>query len=107
MGAINSYPQYRTYFGFSLNEGTPATGIVYAIYTIGNLAGSFFAGPASDFKGRKWGMFMGCIIIMLGTCVQGAHCLFASTSYPHAHQIQQPAQVSKASWAAASSSASA
>jgi sugar porter (SP) family MFS transporter len=73
MGAINSYPQYRTYFGFSLNEGTPATGIVYAIYTIGNLAGSFFAGPASDIKGRKWGMFMGCIIIMLGTCVQGAH----------------------------------
>ncbi|KAF2681349.1 MFS lactose permease-like protein [Lentithecium fluviatile CBS 122367] len=70
MGAINSYPQYRTYFGFSLNEGTPSTGIVYAIYTIGNLAGSFFAGPATDFKGRKWGMFIGCIIIVIGTCVQ-------------------------------------
>jgi MFS family permease len=70
MGAINEYEQYRTYFGFDLNVGTPATGIVYAIYTIGNLVGSFVAGPATDFRGRKWGMFIGCSIIMIGTCVQ-------------------------------------
>jgi MFS family permease len=70
MGAINSYPQYRDYFGFDINEGTPSTGIVYAIYTIGNLVGSFVAGPATDYKGRKWGMFLGCLIIILGTCVQ-------------------------------------
>jgi len=53
MGAINSYSQYRSYFGFSLTEGTPGTGIVYAIYTIGNLVGSFAAGPATDFKGTS------------------------------------------------------
>lgn len=70
MGAINSYPQYRGYFGFDVSEGTPSTGIVYAIYTIGNLAGSFVAGPATDYKGRKWGMFLGCLIIIIGTCVQ-------------------------------------
>jgi MFS family permease len=63
MGAINEYEQYRSYFGFDLNVGTPTTGIVYAIYTIGNLVGSFVAGPATDFRGRKWG-------IMIGTCVQ-------------------------------------
>ncbi len=51
MGAINSYSQYRTYFGFPINGGTPSTGIVYAIYTIGNLAGSFACGPATDFRG--------------------------------------------------------
>lgn len=72
MGAINSYPQYREYFGFSLTEGTPGTGIVYAIYTIGNLVGSFAAGPATDWKGRKWGMFIGCLIIIVGTCVQAS-----------------------------------
>jgi len=71
IGAINSYPQYREYFGFSLHKGTPDTGIVYAIYTIGNLVGSFFAGPATDFRGRRWGMCIGCSIIVLGTCVQG------------------------------------
>lgn len=71
MGAINSYPQYRNYFGFSVDEGTPSTGIVYAIYTIGNLVGSFAAGPATDIRGRKWGMFVGCLIIIIGTCIQG------------------------------------
>jgi sugar porter (SP) family MFS transporter len=70
MGAINTYPQYRLYFGFDPNKGTPDTGIVYAIYTVGNLAGSFVAGPATDYKGRKWGMFLGCLIIIIGTCVQ-------------------------------------
>lgn len=51
MGAINSYPQYRTYFGFPIDGGTPSTGIVYAIYTIGNLVGSFACGPATDIRG--------------------------------------------------------
>ena len=70
MGAINSYPQYRAYFGFDTHEGTPTTGIVYAIYTIGNLVGSFVAGPATDFRGRKWGMCIGTSIIILGACIQ-------------------------------------
>lgn len=70
MGAINSYPQYRSYFGFPLTTGTPSTGIVYAIYTIGNLVGSFAAGPATDKFGRKWGMFIGALIIIIGTCIQ-------------------------------------
>ncbi|GMF81285.1 unnamed protein product [Aspergillus oryzae] len=51
MGSINSYEQYRSYFGFDPDEGTPSTGIVYAIYTIGNIVGSFTAGPFTDFKG--------------------------------------------------------
>lgn len=31
MGSINSYRQYRIYFGFDLDKGTPSTGIVYEI----------------------------------------------------------------------------
>jgi hypothetical protein len=60
MGAINSYPQYRSYFGFPLDEGTPSTGIVYAIYTIGNLVGSFAAGPATDFRGEWQQLYHSC-----------------------------------------------
>jgi hypothetical protein len=52
MSGINAQKQYRKYFGFPENEGTPATGIVYAIYTIGNMIGSFAAGPATDFRGK-------------------------------------------------------
>lgn len=53
MGSINSYPQYREYFGFDPVKGTPATGIVYAIYTIGSIMGSFAGGPAADFRGLR------------------------------------------------------
>lgn len=70
MGSINSYAQYRSYFGFSLTEGTPATGIVYAIFTIGNLVGAGFAGPAADWKGRRWGMFLGAGVIIVGAIIQ-------------------------------------
>ncbi|KAI9729154.1 MAG: hypothetical protein M1834_007061 [Cirrosporium novae-zelandiae] len=72
MSSINSYKQYRSYFGFSLTEGTPSTGIVYAIFTIGNLVGAFIAGPASDFKGRRVGMFIGAATIIIGACVQAS-----------------------------------
>jgi hypothetical protein len=53
MSGINAYPQYRLYFGFPKDEGTPSTGIVYAIYTIGNLVGSFAGGPAADRYGEQ------------------------------------------------------
>lgn len=51
MSSINSYEQYRSYFGFPADSGTPGTGIVFVIYTIGNLVGSFAAGPATDTFG--------------------------------------------------------
>ncbi|CCD48354.1 hypothetical protein BofuT4_P107380.1 [Botrytis cinerea T4] len=70
MSSINSYAQYRSYFGFDLTEGTPATGIVYAMFTIGNLVGAGFAGPAADWKGRRWGMFLGAGVIIIGAIVQ-------------------------------------
>ncbi|PKY01981.1 putative MFS lactose permease [Aspergillus campestris IBT 28561] len=72
MGSINSYPQYREYFGFDPTEGTPSTGIVYAIYTIGNIVGSFAAGPFTDFKGRRVGMALGAVFIIIGTVVQAS-----------------------------------
>ncbi|QSZ31002.1 hypothetical protein DSL72_000563 [Monilinia vaccinii-corymbosi] len=72
MSSINSYAQYRSYFGFSLTEGTPATGIVYAVFTIGNLVGAGFAGPAADWKGRRWGMFLGAGVVIVGAIVQAS-----------------------------------
>ena len=67
---INAMPQYRRYFGFSLTKGTASTGIVYAIYTIGNIVGSFFAGPACDMYGRRYGMLFGATFVIIGTIVQ-------------------------------------
>lgn len=43
---------------------------MYAIYTIGNIVGSFFAGPACDMFGRRYGMIFGATFIIIGTIVQ-------------------------------------
>jgi len=47
------------------------TGFIFAIYTVGNLAGAFVSGPVTDKWGRRWGMFLGALIIITGTCIQG------------------------------------
>ena len=53
MSGVNAMDSYRIYFNLPIGKGTPETGIVYGIYTIGNLLGSFVAGPASDFRGSR------------------------------------------------------
>ncbi|KZS89392.1 putative MFS lactose permease [Sistotremastrum niveocremeum HHB9708] len=65
MTAINAMPFYQSQF----NSGRlgPTTGIIFSIYTIGQMAGSFFGGPICDRWGRRAGMFVGCLIIMCGS----------------------------------------
>jgi MFS family permease len=40
------------------------------MYNIGSIAAVFFTAPVNDFFGRRWGMFTGAIIVIIGTCVQ-------------------------------------
>lgn len=69
MGAINGMEkQYQDYFG--VQPTGSRTGFIFAIYTIGNIVGSFGAGPATDKWGRRWGMWIGAATIILGTCIQ-------------------------------------
>ena len=58
MSSINSYPQYHEYFHFSETAGTPATGIVFGLYPIGVIAGSFFSGPISDYVGKQSALYL-------------------------------------------------
>lgn len=53
-----------------MRETGSSTGLVFTIYPIGNIAGTFACGPLADRWGRRWGMFIGATIIILGTCVQ-------------------------------------
>ena len=70
MGAMNSNTRWHD----DLNIPTTGSylGIVTAIYTIGNFAGSFVAGPASDAFGRRWGMFGGSVIVVVGVVIMSA-----------------------------------
>ncbi|XWW99209.1 hypothetical protein V2A60_007218 [Cordyceps javanica] len=68
--SINAMPQYQKYFHHS--ELGSATGIIFMIYTIGNMIGSLFTGPICDRFGRRVGMMTGSVLIMVGAVVQTA-----------------------------------
>ena len=54
---------------FNLSNTSPATGLVFAMYSAGGLVGVPFAGPISDILGRRYGMLIGSMFIVLGTVV--------------------------------------
>ncbi|SPO00326.1 related to lactose permease [Cephalotrichum gorgonifer] len=68
MGGLNGMKSYQNYFDMEV-EGS-STGIVFAMYNIGSVAAVFFTGPTNDYFGRRWGMFVGALIVVIGTCVQ-------------------------------------
>ncbi|KAJ5619151.1 hypothetical protein N7510_003135 [Penicillium lagena] len=67
MGAMNSNDRWHSDLGIPKTGGY--LGIVTAIYTIGNLVGSFVAGPVSDRYGRRIGMFVGSVVVLVGAIV--------------------------------------
>ena len=70
MSGINAMPQYKKFFGAEMTGGS--TGIVFAIYTIGNVVGAFFTGFIGDYLGRRWGMWIGALSIAVGACIQAS-----------------------------------
>lgn len=62
-------PQFKQFFNVQ-NAGIEA-GIVSAMYQIGGVVAIPFIGPAVDRYGRKTGLFIGSLIIVLGTIIQG------------------------------------
>ncbi|KAJ7799675.1 general substrate transporter [Mycena olivaceomarginata] len=67
MGGINAMPQYLHYFNYE--SSGKATGIVFMIYVTGNCVGALFAGPATEVYGRRGGMFLGGLFILVGSVV--------------------------------------
>lgn len=47
------------------------TGIVSSMYQIGGIVALPFVGPAVDGYGRRAGMFIGAMLIIIGTIIQG------------------------------------
>ena len=46
-------------------------GIVTSMYQIGGVVSLPFVGPAADTFGRRFGMWIGCLLIIIGTIIQG------------------------------------
>jgi len=62
-------PNFKDFF-HGTNNGIWA-GIVSSMYQIGSVIAIPFIGPAIDTWGRKVGMFLGALTIIIGTIVQG------------------------------------
>lgn len=70
MGAINAMPAYQESFG--LKGEHSATGIVFIIYNLGQIAAFPFCGMLADGLGRRLCILIGCFIVLIGTAIQGS-----------------------------------
>ncbi|KAI9150195.1 Lactose permease [Paramyrothecium foliicola] len=68
MGAINAMEPYQQTFG--LNGVGSSTGIVFIVYNLGQIAAFPFCGLFADGLGRRWCIFIGCALVLVGTAIQ-------------------------------------
>jgi MFS family permease len=61
--------EFVVYYGGE-NAGIWA-GMVTSMYQIGGVVSLPFVGPAADTYGRRFGMWIGCVCIIIGTIIQG------------------------------------
>jgi MFS family permease len=67
MGSINAMPSYTNYYGLP-PEGSTGTGIVFAIFQVGQMTGALFTW-VSDWRGRRLPIFVGCAGVCVGSVV--------------------------------------
>ncbi|SPO04752.1 probable lactose permease [Cephalotrichum gorgonifer] len=70
MGSINAMESYQASFG--LKGQSSSKGIVFIIYNLGQIASFPFCGLLADGLGRRLCILIGCIIVLVGTAVQGS-----------------------------------
>ncbi|KAJ7752842.1 general substrate transporter [Mycena maculata] len=69
MSAVNGMSQYLDYFGIEGQGGGvgTTTALIFGIYSIGSIVAVPVAGPITDRLGRRGGMFIGAVIIIIGS----------------------------------------
>ncbi|KAH6648093.1 general substrate transporter [Truncatella angustata] len=70
MGSINAMKPYQE--TFDLTGAGSSTGIIFIIYNLGQIASFPFCGLFADGLGRRWCIFIGCVIVLIGTAIQGS-----------------------------------
>ncbi|KAH8883737.1 lactose permease [Thozetella sp. PMI_491] len=76
MSSVNAMNQFHDYFG--VGKVGPQIGLIMAIYTAGQIVGSFFTGFALDTFGRRGGMVSGSLFIIVGAIVQSTSTSLAA-----------------------------
>lgn len=68
MGAINAMKPYQDTFG--LTSAGSSNGIIFIVYNLGQIAAFPFCGFFADGWGRRVCIFVGCLLVLVGTAVQ-------------------------------------
>lgn len=68
MSSINAMEAYQRDMG--LSGAGSATGIVFIVYNLGQIAAFPFCGLLADGYGRRACIFVGCLLVLVGTAVQ-------------------------------------
>ena len=68
MGAINAMKPYQD--TFNLTGAGSSTGIIFIIYNCGQIAAFPFCGFFADGYGRRVCIFVGCVLVLVGTAIQ-------------------------------------
>lgn len=69
MGNLLDMPHFQKQFGATI-LGVKA-GIISSMFSIGSVCALPFVGPCADTWGRRIGIAMGCVLIIMGTIIQG------------------------------------
>ena len=59
---------FHKHFGTALDGSS--TGLIFSIYAVGQLVGALFGAPACDTFGRRVGMFLGSLFVVLGVIIE-------------------------------------
>lgn len=70
MGAINAMDHYQKDMG--LSGAGSSSGIVFIVYNLGQIAAFPFCGLLADGWGRRICIFVGCLLVVVGTAIQGS-----------------------------------
>ncbi|OQV01787.1 hypothetical protein CLAIMM_07081 [Cladophialophora immunda] len=68
-GGVSSVQDFQKRFGTNVASNN---GFLAALYILGNVLGSFIAGPLADTLGRRRGMFIANLVVLIGSAVQAA-----------------------------------
>ncbi len=67
----NSVQGSKNWVKYFNNPSNQIIGAINTAYTVGAIFGGFFlGGPIADFAGRKVGMCVGCVLVIIATFMQ-------------------------------------
>ncbi|KAJ5135305.1 uncharacterized protein N7515_004583 [Penicillium bovifimosum] len=68
---FNSVQGSKNWLSWMNNPDAATIGSINTAYTVGAIFGGFFlGGPCADYLGRKYGMGIGCVLVMIATFMQ-------------------------------------